>query len=562
MYTKFFGLNEKPFAITPDPRYLFMSERHGEGLAHLLYGVTDSGGFIQLTGEVGTGKTTLVRTLLSQLPAEVDVALILNPQVTVLEFLQAICRELDIELPEQRNSTMALVDTLNRYLLDAHARGRRIILLVDEAQNLSEEVLEQLRLLTNLETARQKLLQIILIGQPELREILAQNSLRQLAQRVTGRYHLEPLSRDEAAHYIDHRMKVAGGLGEIFNERAKREVYRLSGGIPRIMNVICDRALLGAYSLESRTVDAALIRGAAIEVSGEPGKAPRRKWLAGLAAAAGLAAVALLVLVLRGDFPPPATLTAASLTPEDALPPAATPNAEPGPLLAIDTDALAGQDAVATIPDPNTDSLHDRLRSGDLPVSIEDAMARLLGLWSVKFDPDLGRGCTQARTHGLSCLWQRGSFSVLRQLNRPAVLTLTDTTGATHEAVLVTLSGDSAELAFGDVTDTFSVTEIAELWFGQYMIVWRPPTDSPASIRPGTRGPDVAWLRRSLAELNGETASDSGDSDFYDAALESRVRSFQQQYRLQVDGLAGEQTQIIINSMLAEDSAPRLSGDI
>ncbi|MGH8166905.1 MAG: ExeA family protein, partial [Woeseiaceae bacterium] len=228
MYTKFFGLNEKPFAITPDPRYLFMSERHGEGLAHLVYGVTESGGFIQLTGEVGTGKTTLVRTLLGQMPSEVDVALILNPQLTAVEFLLAICEELGVPLPDDRTSSKSLIDALNLHLLSAHARGRRTILLVDEAQNLSAGVLEQLRLLTNLETAKQKLLQIVLIAQPELRELLSQNNLRQLAQRVTGRYHLEPLSREESARYIDHRLKVAGALGEIFDVGAKHEVYRLS----------------------------------------------------------------------------------------------------------------------------------------------------------------------------------------------------------------------------------------------------------------------------------------------------------------------------------------------
>ncbi len=270
MYTSFFGLNEKPFTITPDPRYLFMSERHGEGLAHLVYGVTESGGFIQLTGEVGTGKTTLVRTLLGQIPAEVDIALILNPQLTAIEFLTAICEELKIALPEDKGSAKALVDALNHHLLDAHARGRRTILLIDEAQNLTEDVLEQLRLLTNLETAKQKLLQIILIAQPELREKLAQNNLRQLAQRVTGRYHLEPLSRDESDKYIDHRLKVAGALTEIFDPRARREVFRLSGGVPRVMNVICDRALLGAYSRETRTVNKRLVRRAANEVSGQP----------------------------------------------------------------------------------------------------------------------------------------------------------------------------------------------------------------------------------------------------------------------------------------------------
>ncbi len=198
MYTSFFGLNEKPFSITPDPRYLFMSERHGEALAHLVYGVTESGGFVQLTGEVGTGKTTLVRTLLqNRLPDNADVAVVLNPQISVKEILATIVEELSVESGVDTDSIKSMTDALNAYLLKAHAEGRRVILIVDEAQNLSPNVLEQVRLLTNLETAKQKLLQIILIGQPELRELLARNDLRQLAQRITGRYHLEPLSRNE-----------------------------------------------------------------------------------------------------------------------------------------------------------------------------------------------------------------------------------------------------------------------------------------------------------------------------------------------------------------------------
>ena len=292
MYTSFFGLNEKPFTITPDPRYLFMSERHGEGLAHLVYGVTESGGFIQLTGEVGTGKTTLVRTLLGQIPAEVDIALILNPQLSAVEFLTTICEELGIDLPKQRYSAKALVDALNRHLLEAHSQGRRTILLVDEAQNLSDSVLEQVRLLTNLETARQKLLQIILIAQPELRDKLAREHLRQLAQRVTGRYHLEPLSSEETFRYIDHRMRVAGALTEVFEPAAKREVYRLSGGVPRVVNVICDRSLLGAYSREMRTIDKRIVRKAASEVSGQSVRSGLVKWLLPVAAVLGLGAVA------------------------------------------------------------------------------------------------------------------------------------------------------------------------------------------------------------------------------------------------------------------------------
>jgi len=247
MYTSFFGLSEKPFAITPDPRYLYLSERHAEALAHLLYGINESGGFIQLTGEVGTGKTTVVRTLLSRVPHHADVAVILNPRVTPVEFLLTICEELGLPVEDaDRDSVKQMVDALNRRLLSAHAEGRRIIVIVDEAQNLSADTLEQVRLLTNLETPTQKLLQIILIGQPELRELLDRNDLRQLAQRITGRYHLKPLSREETEGYVRHRLRVAGAAGEIFTPSALREVYRLAAGIPRVVNVTCDRALLGA----------------------------------------------------------------------------------------------------------------------------------------------------------------------------------------------------------------------------------------------------------------------------------------------------------------------------
>ncbi len=554
MYTKFFGLNEKPFSITPDPRYLFMSERHGEGLAHLLYGVTEGGGFIQLTGEVGTGKTTLVRTLLGQLPTEVDVALILNPQVSVLEFLQAICRELRVELPEDRNRPMALVDTLNRHLLDAHARGRRVILLVDEAQNLDEEVLEQLRLLTNLETAKQKLLQIILIGQPELREVLAQNNLRQLAQRVTGRYHLEPLSQDESATYIDHRMKVAGAVGEVFNDGAKQEVFRMSGGIPRVMNVVCDRALLGAYSQESRTVDKSIVRKAAKEVAGEPDRALAMNWIA---AAAGTAAV--VVALLAAIFMPPLLSETRPADTPDPPPSNAAPveRGTPEDTSADDIDiaapaARAGQTA----------SLEALLTAGSLPGTPEQAMAQLLSLWSIDYDSNRGNGCAQAQSENLRCLWQRGSFGVLRQLDRPAVLTLIASSGQTYEAVLVALSGNEAELAFGSETRTYRLDEISQLWFGQYMILWRPQIGVAGSIRPGTRSPSVSWLRDSLSKLDGGTTEETSDPEFFDADLEARVRSFQRQHRLEVDGVAGEKTQIIVNSLLTEDGAPRLSSDI
>ncbi|MEE9142029.1 MAG: AAA family ATPase, partial [Gammaproteobacteria bacterium] len=292
MYTAFFGLSEKPFTITPDPRYLYLSERHSEALAHLVFGIEESGGFIQLTGEVGTGKTTIVRTLLGELPDDVDVALILNPRLTVNEFLQTICEELKIKLAIGYPKIKPMIDALNAYLLEAHGRGRRTVLIVDEAQNLDPDVLEQVRLLTNLETTRQKLLQIILIGQTELQHTLARSDLRQLAQRITGRYHLEPLSRNETIGYIRHRMNIAGASRYVFTTSALKAVHRYSGGVPRLINVIADRALLGAYSKEQPTVSRSMVKAAAKEVGGIDMRARWLRVAVATAVAVGLASTA------------------------------------------------------------------------------------------------------------------------------------------------------------------------------------------------------------------------------------------------------------------------------
>ena len=284
MYQAFFGLTEPPFAITPDPRYLFASARHAEALAHLVYGVSEAGGFIQLTGEVGTGKTTLVRSLLAREPSGVEIALILNPRVTVPEFLLTICEELGVAVPEaSRSSVKSLVDALSAHLLAAHAAGRRVAVIIDEAHLLERDVLEQVRLLTNLETATRKLLQVILIGQPELRELLAREDLRQVAQRITGRHHLEPLSREETAAYVRHRLRVAGATREIFTPAALRELHRRSGGLPRLVNVVADRALLGAFARDRHEVSAALVRAAAAEVAGEAESGRLWPWLVAVA---------------------------------------------------------------------------------------------------------------------------------------------------------------------------------------------------------------------------------------------------------------------------------------
>ena len=547
MYTSFFGLNEKPFSITPDPRYLFLSERHGEALAHLVYGVTESGGFIQLTGEVGTGKTTLVRTLLAnRLPGNADVAVILNPQLSAIEFLQTICEELGVSDVAKPDSSKALIDALNHHLLSAHADGRRTILVVDEAQNLSRDVLEQVRLLTNLETSKQKLLQIILIGQPELRDLLARNDLRQLAQRITGRYHLEPLSRDETALYIEHRLRVAGAVGEVFDAGARKEVFRLSQGVPRLVNVICDRALLGAYSRESRRVSRRYVRRAAAEISGTRYTPAFLRWAAPISATAGIALLVFGAYSVWQNVPrdvPVAQPVADIVSVAEAT--------QPGPAPA------AASEEVAPPPEPEP-TLEEQLILASDVTDLEAALATLFGLWGLDYAP--GRsGCEQARRAGFECLFQRGSWNSLRQFDRPAILTLTDNRGETHRAVLTALRGDRAELSIAGVDVSHPISEVSDLWFGDFLLIWKPANGAAVALGPGVRDANVLWLRQSLAAIDPRYRSEPVDSDVYDAGLEEQVRAFQRDHRLLVDGLAGRHTQIIINSLLTPDDVPRLT---
>ena len=549
MYSNFFGLNEKPFSITPDPRYLFMSERHGEALAHLVYGVTESGGFMQLTGEVGTGKTTLVRTLLlNRIPANADVAVILNPQLSALEFLVTICEELGVAVPDQQGSIKALIDALNRHLLDAHANGRRTILVVDEAQNLAPEVLEEVRLLTNLETAKQKLLQIILIGQPELRDLLARSDLRQLAQRITGRYHLEPLSREETAQYVEHRLKVAGALGEVFGAGAKREIFRFSQGVPRLINVICDRALLGAFTVESRRVNRRLIRRAAAEVTGKTDSFNWTRWAVpvfGTAAALVIVASLLSTLGERRNVDDISTDTPVNAA---VIPPA---DAEVGPGLTTNVPASAQTEPQAT--------LDDQLALADELTDMESALATLFDLWAIEYRNDSPVDCTQAVAAGYECLIQRGSWSGIRQFDRPAILKLVNRDGDAHRVVLTAIEGQTVELSIGGVTVTHPIDDVSDMWFGQYVLLWRPPNGMSEALGPGSRGPNVVWLRQSLASIDERYATQRPASDVFDAELQQQVLAFQRDHRLNVDGLAGHQTQIIINTLLAPENTPRLT---
>ena len=559
MYTSFFGLHERPFTITPDPRYLFMSERHAEALAHLIYGVTESDGFIQLTGEVGTGKTTLVRSVLQKLPAEADVALVLNPQLTALEFLRVICQELAIDLPAERDSPRALIDSLNHYLLDAHARGRRTILIVDEAQNLSAEVLEQVRLLTNLETSRRKLLQIILIGQPELRELLARNDLRQLAQRVTGRYHLTPLDEQDALRYLEHRLSVAGAVQPIFTTGAKKAIFRISRGIPRLMNVVADRALLGAYAEERRSVDKRLVRRAAAEVTGETVRENRAPmWFVAAASVAAVAVTAWwFTAVSPGASTPLAATNAAAAGPIERV--VERPVSAPARALPEETppEPVSQQ---AEPPAPAEPTLGELLLANRDRTGTDDAFTALFRLWNLTFQR--GRaGCEQAETAGLRCVFDQASLAMLAQLDRPAILTLRDDDGEAYQVVLAGLDSGRVAVDVGEQRFWVPRDQLADMWLGQYLLLWQPPNNNVQALTPGMRSPGILWLRQTLTAIQGEPL-DPTDSDLFDADVEARVREYQRARRLTVDGLVGQRTQIQMNSDLGVQGIPKLSDAI
>jgi len=542
MYLSFFGLTEKPFAITPDPRYLYLSERHAEALAHLLYGINEAGGFVQLTGEVGTGKTTIVRSLLAQTPKNAEIALILNPKMTAPEFLLTICEELGIGVPDSAlGSLKDLVDILSEYLLRAHAAGHRVVLVVDEAQNLSPEVLEQVRLLTNLETNTQKLLQIILIGQPELRELLARNELRQLAQRITGRYHLNPLSHDETAAYVLHRLRVAGATTDIFAPPALHAVFSLSQGVPRVINVICDRSLLGAYSLDRHRVTASLVRSAAAEVFGRRFTPDWLPWAATAAIAMVLSAVTFTVWKVQ-PWHARAAVSAAAAT--------AVPRDDGASALPV---ALATTPPVAPKPPQLEKLLAQHLAETDT----DGAFGKLFGLWGAKYQPSGTDPCTQAGSLGLACIAERGSFGQLRLYNHPAILLLHDGGGATHQVVLTALDDEQAHLDLGG-GQVVSLGELSRYWLGDFVMLWRPASSPVKALASGMRGPQVRWLRQSLQRLHG-LQGDAAVSDVFDAELATEVREFQRMHQLAVDGIAGVQTQIALASAIAGADVPLLS---
>jgi general secretion pathway protein A len=526
MYLEHYGLTEPPFSITPDPRFVFLSERHRDALAHLLFGIGQggSGGFVQLTGEVGTGKTTLSRLLLEQIPDNTRVALVLNPRLSALELLETICEELRIDLQGRRGSTKALVDALNAYLLDAYSQGLRVVVIIDEAQNLSVEALEQVRLLTNLETDTQKLLQIVLLGQPELRDMLARDDLRQLAQRITARFHLMPLDARETAEYVRHRYRVAGGQRFPFSEGALRRLHARAGGVPRLVNVIAERALLAGYARDAQVIDETLVTLAADEVQAPRARTvwPRHWRRLAIAGAALLVVCVAFAFAWRSPDPEPARSGSAKPT---------AVRASPMPAAVTRLDAAQAQ---------------QRLANGQ--TSPLRAWQQLLALWRQPANAitvDAGGACTPVADN-LHCASGRAPLDRLLALDRPVLLPL-DAGGARTWALLLGADARRARLQLADDVVEMERAALQAAWDGRYHALWQGPASLATPPLPGSSGDAVAWLRARLALPPLATA-------VYDADLATAVRRFQQARGLTADGVAGPETLIA----LADENGPRL----
>jgi general secretion pathway protein A len=552
MYNQYFGLAEAPFSIAPDPRYLFLSEQHREALAHLLYGIGDQGGFIVLTGEVGTGKTTVCRCLLQQLPDNADVAFIVNPKLDSRELLQTICEELGVPLPDGELSIKQLVDALNDLLLATHARGRNAILIIDEAQNLDVDVLEQLRLLTNLETSERKLLQLILLGQPELNDLLARPDLRQLAQRITARYHLRPLSREEVALYIEHRLAIAGCRGSLFTPAAIQRIYRYSQGVPRLINLLCDRALLGVYAGSGNVVDTAMVRRAAREVL--PQRAhwthalTPRNLVQGAAIVSG--ALVLAVAIALYLHRPTTDESAASVELQAGT--------------SIDWRAsLTAQTATEA-----------------------ESLAVIRAQWP-GVQPVTATGCEAMDTMwGCAQLTQQERADVER-IDLPMLLWLTDGAGGSVPVALLALNGGDALVFFAGREWSIAWNELEMQWTGRLSVPLPAPVRA-LPLAPGAHDTLVGWVDERLyrhyhqnrPRWIADTIDDSkrfddaapkaawlastwlslhaaAPQEVFDASLANELKRFQTERKLPASGVVDVATVIELGK-LGGESSPRL----
>lgn len=556
MYNQHFGLHNNPFSIAPDPRFLVLGTCHEEALAHLLYGVIESGGFVQLTGEVGTGKTTIVRALIQRLPKNVEVALVLNPKLNAEQFVATILDELGVRYRVEDTSLKRLIDILNRVLLRAHARGRKVVVIVDEAQTLDRDVLEQIRLLTNIETDQHKLLQVVLVGQPELREMLARHDLRQLAQRVTARYHLEPISLRETQRYVHFRLFVSGAKHPIFSNEAIVRVQKYTKGVPRLINVLCDRALLGAYSRDLTAVNSDIVDQAAKEVFSKPRHRRARLSLSRKGIVSVLAmGVAVVTATLTLRVADSRTLVHSELADVHLRD---SPSAKVSGVDGLELATLATR-VVPSAFDRNVDeqtfSPEMNWKEDASTSSYRLALSSLFRAWNVHPPSVDHRACEDALTFGLKCISLSGTWAEFRALNRPGIIEVQHQ-GVTQSIAILAITSDAAEISIDAHRQRIAVVEIAALWPGQFLVVWRPPAIGSERLQVGDRHPGVLWIRETLGALNDEELRDL--SPRYDKRLSEKVKLFQQSRGIAATGVMNSITWMHLSNVRHE-TGPRLT---
>ncbi len=565
MYHDYFGLKEHAFSIAVNPRYLYMSKQHRDALAHLLYGV-QGGGFVLLSGEVGTGKTTIIRCLLEQLPENTDIAIVLNPMATAIEILGSMCDELGVKYHSDRPTVKSIMDALQGFLIENHTRGHNTVLLIDEAQLLSPEVLEQIRLLTNLETTTKKLLQIILVGQPELNELLSQPRLRQLSQRITARFHLKPLSLEETLSYIHHRLQVAGMPEDRnpFTPRIIKRIHDFTGGIPRLINILCERTLVGAYGNNKHQVDTAIFLSAQKEVSGSdamPKKETYKKyWTLISAAIAGGVGVFLLFLVVfvmsnfanrsaPSDYellPETVSTELAPTTLAPKIPAVPKPSAETA--LQV-TESVTPIEPVAVNPQATVPIVE-----GNIEIKSYNRAQELL-LTYLKYPvASETHPCWQLSRKEVKCQESKlRTWNNLSDLNRPAILTLTTPEKFVAYAVLIGLTDtDALLLTETNQQKVVSLSELGPSWTGEVFYIWHKPRGFSEPLNVGSQGRTVRWVAEQFATLDNQPKPLT-KSKFNDA-LKERIKFFQRSQGLEADGILGSNTLLKLNEVLGLDA--------
>lgn len=540
MYLSFFGLKERPFSIAPDPRYLFMSQRHKEALAHLAYGIRHGAGFVLLTGEVGTGKTTICRQILRKLPEDTRLAFILNPMLDALELLATLCDELGVEYDADEYSLKQLTDNLTRFLLQCHQDGVNVVLMIDEAQNLAPEVLEQIRLLTNLETDQRKLLQIILVGQPELQELLARKDLRQLAQRVTARYHLRPLNEEETRAYILHRLRIAGSQYPVFSKQAIKAVYLYSEGIPRLINNLCDRAMMAAFSAETKTVNqkhVALSAQEALPID-QQNKPNPLLFLPKWALAASVAAVMALGFGL-GQISFGSNEVSETDKKLPTIGKVSQPAAQPG-------NGWRSRN----------DLFHEVVGTNAMDESGKHAQKALAARWALSYDEVIhGDFCRYVSDFRLKCERGLETWDNLVEFNRPTNLLIEDSEGHRSWLTLHTVNGDRVEVESINGRRWIEKDWLLALWSREYQILWQAPPGYRRPLKLGDSGADVDWLTERIAFVYQDPTIKQ--VKVFDLYLQDMLMDFQQRHGLKADGIAGMNTLIQLNSSTTE-GIPRL----